>query len=147
MTENNTKTEIGQRLQEVRKNKKLSVNDFSNKLNIKPRTYSSYERGEALPSIDFIINFITTFDLSSDWVLFGTSSMYKKDDFLTNFKESYSLSDKKLNTLNEVLENPEMLNVLFLFTSTLKGDKEALEVLKMINKTPSMLKVMYGSKE
>ncbi|MCD7879152.1 MAG: helix-turn-helix domain-containing protein [Candidatus Gastranaerophilales bacterium] len=140
----NEKNIIGQRMQDYRKSVKKSVAEFAEMLEIKERTLGSYERGETTPSIEFIINFVNKFNISTDWLLLGIGTPRRIDDVMENFKCRYALSDKKIESLNELLENPAMLNALFLFISTLKGDKDALKVLEMINESPSTLNVMYG---
>lgn len=71
-------------------------------------------------------------------------SMLDMDQVFKILKNNYSISDKGMENLREILENPAMLNALFLFNSAIKGDKDAMKILEMINSTPATLNLMYG---
>lgn len=62
---------IAQNLRNIRKSLNFSQKEIAEKLNINPRTYASYERGEREPGAAFILKFCETFNLSSDDIIQG----------------------------------------------------------------------------
>lgn len=63
----------GTRIKTLRKYAKLSQKDFSEKVGVTQSTLSAYENGNALPSVDILINIANCFNVSLDW-LCGISS-------------------------------------------------------------------------
>ena len=59
---------INERIKELRKQNQLNQKDFASAIGITQSTLSSYENGNALPSIDVLITMATTFHVSIDWI-------------------------------------------------------------------------------
>lgn len=60
---------IGKILQELRKSKRLSVSDLASQLDLKPRTYQSYESEEREPNIATINKLADFYGVSTDFLL------------------------------------------------------------------------------
>jgi transcriptional regulator with XRE-family HTH domain len=60
---------IGKILQELRKSKRLSVSDLASQLDLKPRTYQSYESEEREPNIATINKLADFYGVSTDYLL------------------------------------------------------------------------------
>ena len=59
---------ISERIKELRKHNNLNQKEFASAIGITQSTLSSYENGNALPSIDVLITMATTFHVSIDWI-------------------------------------------------------------------------------
>lgn len=59
---------INERIKELRKQNQLNQKEFAGAIGITQSTLSSYENGNALPSIDVLIIMATTFHVSIDWI-------------------------------------------------------------------------------
>ena len=78
MTELNLK-EIGSRLIAIRTTLKLSQLDISQQCDI-DRTYvSRIENGKIQPSFDVLWRLSSAYDVSIDWIIWGSGTMLKKD--------------------------------------------------------------------
>lgn len=63
--------EIGQRIRVLRKEKRLSQLELSNKLNINMDHLSRIENGNKGMSLDLLTEFSKYFSVSTDYILFG----------------------------------------------------------------------------
>ena len=63
--------EIGQRIRILRKEKRLSQLELSNKLNINMDHLSRIENGNKGMSLDLLTEFSKYFSVSTDYILFG----------------------------------------------------------------------------
>ena len=68
-----------ERIKEIRKNLNLSVSKLSNKIDIPQRTITSYEQGDAPPSLKFLAELCKTFNINANWFLLGEGEMFRKD--------------------------------------------------------------------
>ena len=60
---------IAQRIQELRKEKRLSQEEFAKICNVKQSCVSKWERGTTFPSLETIVFICHTFKVSSDYLL------------------------------------------------------------------------------
>jgi transcriptional regulator with XRE-family HTH domain len=65
---------FGQRLKELRKEKKLTAKQFGEKFNLAESTISGYETGARKPDIELVRSFANFFEVTSDYLL-GISDM------------------------------------------------------------------------
>jgi len=71
---------IGKRLQNVRKKLQLSQEDISTQIGISYRAYSSYEREDRKPSIDFLELLVTKFNINLNFLIAGVGEMFIKKE-------------------------------------------------------------------
>ncbi|MBQ7123617.1 MAG: helix-turn-helix transcriptional regulator [Oscillospiraceae bacterium] len=63
--------EIGQRIAEIRKSSHLTLEEFSNKLNIGFSHLCKVEKGTRCVSLDLLIDISIKFSVSTDYILMG----------------------------------------------------------------------------
>ena len=90
------------RLKELRKNKKITQNEISSKLNIPIATYVRHENEETTPNIDTLIKLADFYGVSLDYLVdrnFNNEYGYISEDekeLLTNFKNLTDINKIKL---------------------------------------------------
>lgn len=67
-------------------------------------------------------------------------------DALLFLKEQYKIDDDLCVYITELLENRSMLLGVYLYVACVKGDTNALSILKMINENPDTLELMFRGK-
>ena len=72
---------LGKRLQAVRKKLQLSQEEISSQIGISYRAYTSYERGDRNPSIDFLQNLVTKFNINLNWLIAEQGEMFITPQF------------------------------------------------------------------
>ena len=106
------KQEIGERLLQLRKKLGLSQLDMATHAQLS-RTYIGHvENGIQNPSFAFLVKIARTFNISVDWLLFGSGQMelLPDDHYLNNLNARQLDFLKKFNTLPETKQN-HLLNV------------------------------------
>lgn len=72
---------MGERLKELRKYLGLSREDFAKRLGLKSRgKIENIELGRTNPDEDFLKLICNTYNVSYDWLVNGTGSMFRDDD-------------------------------------------------------------------
>ncbi len=112
------KSSFGQRLTEAREAKKLTKNDLGKLINVHYSQIGRYERDEASPSADVLKKIANALDVSTDYLMNGTTADLAAENIL----------DKTLinqfNRISELTEeNKKVLSTLidaFLFTQEMK---------------------------
>ncbi len=66
------------RIKEIRKNNKLTQQDFADRLGIKQNTVASYEMGRIGISDAVITSICREFSVNEEWLRTGTGDMFKK---------------------------------------------------------------------
>jgi len=64
------KLPISQRLRDLRKEFNLTQEELADKVDIDNKMISFYENGKSMPSVDVLIKFAETFDVTVDYFLF-----------------------------------------------------------------------------
>ena len=109
---------INNRLRKIRKEKKLTIQEFSTLIDVPENTISNYERAVRKPSVEYIQILIDKLDANPRWILTGQGEMFLSQEAisLSNLKEKYNLTNEELKLLNELLTSPEkrqaLLNLL-----------------------------------
>lgn len=70
---------IGERIKEVRKNEKLTQQEFADRLNLKRNTVGSYEVNVVEPSDRTIKDICDKFGIREEWLRNGTGEMLVQD--------------------------------------------------------------------
>ncbi|NIM16958.1 MAG: helix-turn-helix domain-containing protein [Candidatus Aminicenantes bacterium] len=96
---------IGERLRMIRKKENLLLKEAGSACGISAQTLSRYENNDRKPDYEFLGRFVKHFNVSTDWLLFGETPIYRAADLDRDVKESFiELSDlirsKKIPDLN-----------------------------------------------
>ena len=75
--------DIGKRISNLRKKKKITQLELANKLFITDKTVSSWESGRTEPSLDILINLSEVLDCNVGYLIYGDST---KNDIETEVK-------------------------------------------------------------
>ena len=70
---------IGERIKEVRKNEKLTQQEFADRLNLKRNTVGSYEVNVVVPSDRTIKDICDKFGIREEWLRTGEGEMFVQD--------------------------------------------------------------------
>ncbi|MBS5131394.1 MAG: helix-turn-helix transcriptional regulator [Lachnospiraceae bacterium] len=82
--DNTEKTKVlASRLKELRESLNLTIADFSKSLDLKPQTYSAYEKAVNKPPIDVLIKIAERHNASIDWLCGFSNTSNKKIDLDT----------------------------------------------------------------
>lgn len=75
---------IGERLEELRKDKGLSQTELADALGVKPNTISAYEREASGPSDEIKVKIAKLFNVSIDYLLgiIDEEVPYRRDDYI-----------------------------------------------------------------
>lgn len=60
---------LGSKIYILRSNFNMNQTEFADKIGVTQSTLSSYEKGNATPSLDVLISIATNFNVSTDWLL------------------------------------------------------------------------------
>lgn len=82
---------IGERIQYLREEKKLTQKELADKLNISKSSLASYEQNARKPNADMIIEFAKFFNVSSDYILELTNKPINLDVLLEKENSVYVL--------------------------------------------------------
>ncbi len=89
------------RLKELRFKKNLSRNEVAEKLNIKPRTYLSYENNEREPNSEMLIALANFFDVSIDYLIGRTDNPQRIEYKRESSNKEHSTLLEEINDLSE----------------------------------------------
>lgn len=67
---------LGQRLKGVRTHYNLTPDDFAAKLGCTARALTSYEYDERSPSIEFLFNMYTVYEVNLNWLITGQGDRF-----------------------------------------------------------------------
>ncbi len=90
------------RLKRLREARGLGQKDVSNQLNLKIRTYSSYENNEREPNSEVLVAMSKFFGVSIDYLL-GVDKLRVRQDFSSNPKDNEYIN--KYIELNDISKN------------------------------------------
>ena len=97
--------DIGKRISNLRKKKKITQLELANKLFITDKTVSSWESGRTEPSLDILINLSEVLDCNVGYLIYGDST---KNDIETEVK--IRITESEYKELIEFMNN----NAIFL---------------------------------
>ena len=115
---------VGYRLKLIRGKAKYTAEYFAKIMDIKPRTYWSYERNETNPPIKFLQMLAEKFNVDLHWLLTG------KNEPVGDWKTKLNLTDNEASLLFDAICNDKMM--FLLLAEALKGDKTALSRLNKL---------------
>lgn len=72
---------FGERLQKVRKKLKLSQEDMSTQMGTSYRAYSSYEREDRKPPIDFLEKLVNLYSVNLNYLIAGIGNEFLTPEF------------------------------------------------------------------
>ncbi len=90
------------RLKRLREARGLGQKEVSNQLNLKIRTYSSYENNEREPNSEVLVAMSKFFGVSIDYLL-GVDKLRIRQDFSSNLKDNEYIN--KYIELNDISKN------------------------------------------
>ncbi len=113
---------IKDRIKYIRKQLRLSQQNFGDKLGVGRDVISNIEQGRVDPK-DYVINLIcTTFEISESWLRNGTGEMFQTQDFfsLDEFAKQRELSELDLKIIKAYLNlDPSVReNIIDVFKDT-----------------------------
>ena len=114
---------IGERLERLRKNKKLKQKDMAKILGIDSSSYSKIEAGKLALTVKHILKLAETFNISMDWLLLGQGEESADCPDYGKFTESVKemLTD---------MQNPGYLHNILSHYHQLKNDDRIQEIVK-----------------
>lgn len=65
--------EIGKRLKDLREQNHMKQGDLSKEWNCKRESISKYETGDRCITMDRLVDYVNTFGVPADYILFGNS--------------------------------------------------------------------------
>lgn len=75
------KDTIEKRIQSIRKKLKLSQEEISTQIGISYRAYSSYERGDRKPSLEFLALLFEKYNVNINYIIVGEGDMFNPPKF------------------------------------------------------------------
>ncbi len=98
--EQQTVTDFGDRLKDVRKKLKISQKDFAARMGITGGYMSEIEYGKAKPGFDFFIKVARLFDVNINWLLFGRGEMFfSEKEGIRSVEDDLSGHDEKVKEI------------------------------------------------
>lgn len=94
-----------ERLKKIRNQLKLTVNEISEVLDIKPRTYGSYERGENNVSIELVTSLCKKLNINANWFVTGEGEMFNA----SKFEQVESELAQRMDKMEAALKNAGIL--------------------------------------
>lgn len=70
-----------ERLKKIRNHLRLTVNEIADILEIKPRTYGSYEREENNVSIELVTSLCKKLNVNANWFVTGKGDMFNAAEY------------------------------------------------------------------
>ncbi len=121
---------LAENIKIVRKDKKLSQEEFANKFGLKQRVLSYYEKSvNDIPS-DLITKIIEEFNLNAQWFLTGKGEMYQLNELKktnTEVPAIPGISADEREAIRIIRENPELFKLNQAYAKHKKKGKDAIE--------------------
>lgn len=99
----------GDRLRNLRKSKNMSQDDLAITVGVSKSSISCYEKGTRTPSIETLIDFMSLFGVTSDYLI-GSDNLIKT--FNDEENEIIVLSKEEIIFLNELKKNDMISNLI-----------------------------------
>ncbi|WP_017154334.1 helix-turn-helix domain-containing protein [Bacillus bingmayongensis] len=100
-----------ERLSELRKNRKWSLQDTADRLGIAKSTYAGYENGYRLPSLQSLSKIADLFDTSVDYILGRTENSQQNKDVI-DITKLLKDPDQTLLIDGEALSTEEIIDFI-----------------------------------
>ena len=114
---------IGERIRELRTARKMTQNEFADRINVTKSTVSAYENGTRLPSHDVLIKIARLFKVSTDNLL-----GYSEKSVL----DVTGLTRTQINTLQDVITTYQRHNLLYQKMMEEDGGREWLTSMELM---------------
>lgn len=129
---------VGQRIALIRKEHQYTRREMSVKLGIHQDNYYKNEIGYSIPGMDTLYRLHTDFDISLDWLFFGSQPMHNKEKqpIIMPEKQTTGLENQSPHVremLDAMEQDPLLLHEMMLNYFKYKQNKETL---KPISHTP-----------
>ena len=98
---------IGDRIKQLRQEKKISQKDMSEMLGLKTSTYSNYENNYREPGAEIIIKIAEALDVTIPYLLYGTED----EGAYTNFQAFIDYCSTLGYSIETCVSNPDLNNV------------------------------------
>ncbi|PEW70500.1 MULTISPECIES: helix-turn-helix domain-containing protein [Bacillus cereus group] len=121
-----------ERLSELRKNQKWSLQDTADKLGIAKSTYAGYETGYRWPSLQSLSKIADLFDTSVDYILGRTDNERIKD--VIEITELMKNPDHTLSIDGDSLSTDEIIEFIAFVRSKRELKSERIEELLLTSK-------------
>ncbi|MGG2065662.1 helix-turn-helix domain-containing protein [Bacillus sp. S14(2024)] len=115
-----------ERLSELRKNRKWSLQDTADRLGIAKSTYAGYENGYRLPSLQSLSKIADLFDTSVDYIIGRTENSHQNKDII-DITKLLKDPDQTLAIDGEVLSTEEIIDFIAFVRSKRELSSKRLE--------------------
>ncbi|MGG2092452.1 helix-turn-helix domain-containing protein [Bacillus sp. S13(2024)] len=115
-----------ERLSELRKNRKWSLQDTADRLGIAKSTYAGYENGYRLPSLQSLSKIADLFNTSVDYIIGRTENLYQNKDVI-DITKLLKDPDQTLAIDGEVLSTEEIIDFIAFMRSKRELSSKRLE--------------------
>ena len=129
---------LSDKIMELRKNKNISQEELALVLDTSRQAISKYERGEAYPDIDKLLQIAKYFNVSVDYLLDYDMALISSNKFIEKINKCFenNVFDIRIEEIKEVIARNindfnlhiEVVNYLFRYISN-KVDKDCLDLL------------------
>jgi len=93
-----------ERLEKIRKKRKLTFNELAQMINIHSTQLRRYEKGESRPTLDVLRKLAITLNVSGDMLLFDEEERKPPEDFLLQFGAISKFGPEEKKIIKEVLD-------------------------------------------
>jgi|GEM_PF-6717952 len=122
---------IGTRIKAVRNYHKLKQAEMAAVINVHLQTFSRYERGLLMPSVEVISLIVEKFNVNPQWLLSAEGEMLKDDSTFKDKSLNFSADDPRILIIVEWLRaNPEDIDSFLKLIKSMSGINEAAQNLK-----------------
>ncbi|WP_306008682.1 helix-turn-helix domain-containing protein [Bacillus sp. MMSF_3353] len=118
-----------ERLSELRKNQKWSLQDTADRLGIAKSTYAGYENGYRLPSLQSLAKIADLFDTSVDYIIGRTENSHQIKDII-EITKLLKEPDQTLLIDGEVLSTEELIDFIAFVRSKRELSSKRIENIK-----------------
>ena len=93
-----------EKIRQVRKKLNITQEEISAQIGISYRAYSSYERGDRNPSLEFLEKLVKQYNINLNWLIADIGSMF-------NAPQYEDVKDEILKEVDEILKKYGVKNI------------------------------------
>ena len=93
---------IGDKIKALRKSRRMTQEDFSQKIGVSRSTLSCYEIGERTPNVKTLQHIADQFDLSLDYFYLGLNEQDEASELLARARNVFDNEDISIETKEEL---------------------------------------------